>query len=205
MVNFDKSIELFPVKKNVIFLNHCSISPTFFPGTIAEAECASRLSHWGNVGWSSFNVESVRRPLEKFLGVKEGTVSLIKSCTEGLNLIANGFDFRRNEEVLTYRHEYPANIYPWLNQSWRGVVTRFIEPAASIAERTLNHPLHIDNIVRHITPQTRIIALSHVQFTDGFRAEVEKLGEICERRGIFLIVDAAQALGVYPCYPPVSG
>ena len=52
-----------------------------------------------------------------------------------------------------------------------------------------------------ITDRTRIIAISHVQFTSGFAADLERLGKLCKEKNIDLVVDAAQSLGCLPVYP----
>ncbi|MBK8045034.1 MAG: aminotransferase class V-fold PLP-dependent enzyme [Haliscomenobacter sp.] len=59
----------------------------------------------------------------------------------------------------------------------------------------------MDDLEALITPRTRIIALSHVQFTSGFAADLQAIGALCRERGIDFIVDAAQSLGSMPVYP----
>jgi Selenocysteine lyase len=46
-----------------------------------------------------------------------------------------------------------------------------------------------------LTPRTRLISLSLVNFVTGFRAPIEEIGALCRERGIWLVVDAVQALG----------
>jgi selenocysteine lyase/cysteine desulfurase len=50
-----------------------------------------------------------------------------------------------------------------------------------------------------------VVALSHVQFTSGFAADLAKLGELCRDRQIDLVIDAAQSLGCLPIYPEEQG
>lgn len=52
-----------------------------------------------------------------------------------------------------------------------------------------------------VTQKTRILALSHVQFTSGFAVDLKALGEFCQTHGIDLVIDAAQSLGALPLYP----
>jgi selenocysteine lyase/cysteine desulfurase len=56
-----------------------------------------------------------------------------------------------------------------------------------------------------VTERTRIVALSHVQFTSGFAADLAGLGAFCRERGIDLVVDVAQSLGCLPVYPEEWG
>jgi selenocysteine lyase/cysteine desulfurase len=49
-----------------------------------------------------------------------------------------------------------------------------------------------------VDQKTRIIAISHVQFASGFRADLERLGRIARQHDALLVVDVIQSLGVIP-------
>lgn len=55
------------------------------------------------------------------------------------------------------------------------------------------------------TERTRVVAISHVQFTSGYAADLQTLGDFCMKMGIDLVVDAAQSLGAMPLYPDEWG
>ena len=59
----------------------------------------------------------------------------------------------------------------------------------------------MDDLERKTTDRTRIVAISHVQFTSGFAADLAAVGEFCNQRGIDLVVDVAQSLGAMPVRP----
>jgi cysteine desulfurase / selenocysteine lyase len=46
--------------------------------------------------------------------------------------------------------------------------------------------------------QTRVMAVSSVQYARGLRLDLERLAAFCRRRGILLCVDAIQSLGAVP-------
>ena len=46
-----------------------------------------------------------------------------------------------------------------------------------------------------MTPRTRVVAVSAVQFLSGFRADLEAIGSLCRSKGALLIVDGIQAVG----------
>ena len=52
-----------------------------------------------------------------------------------------------------------------------------------------------------VTDRTRVIAISHVQFSSGYAADLRLLGEFCRQRAIDLVVDCAQSLGCLPVRP----
>jgi len=76
-----------------------------------------------------------------------------------------------------------------------------------------NHPSHpdvpatlagewkMDELVAKINPRTRLIAISHVQFTSGYAADLQLLGDICKEKNIDLVVDVAQSMGALPVHP----
>jgi selenocysteine lyase/cysteine desulfurase len=57
------------------------------------------------------------------------------------------------------------------------------------------------DLERATTDRTRLVAVSHVQFTSGYAADLAELGEFCHQRGIDLVVDVAQSLGSLPVRP----
>ena len=44
---------------------------------------------------------------------------------------------------------------------------------------------------------TKAVSISSVQFSTGFRAELERLGKICRDKGIYFIVDGIQSVGAF--------
>jgi selenocysteine lyase/cysteine desulfurase len=92
--------------------------------------------------------------------------------------------------VLFYEKEFPANIYPWLNLKRKGVEARTIP--------SRNGRVLLEDIERLVDSRTRLIAISSVQFSNGFRIDLKRVGELCHRKGILLCVDAIQGLGVIP-------
>jgi selenocysteine lyase/cysteine desulfurase len=53
----------------------------------------------------------------------------------------------------------------------------------------------IDAFVKAITPRTKVLTVSFVQFFNGFKNDLEALGKICRERGIYFVVDGIQGMG----------
>jgi cysteine desulfurase/selenocysteine lyase len=94
--------------------------------------------------------------------------------------------------VLLSDREFPANVYPWLAQRRGGVV---VERAPVTAR---GYPDEDYLVERLADPRVRVLAVSLVQFSNGFRADLERLGNACRAHGVRLVVDAIQGLGVVP-------
>ena len=121
-------------------------------------------------------------------------------------MIANGYPFEPGDQIISYVNEYPANHYPWVIQAQRRGVELILlsDSAIEQEQREGAGPIpdsfakgwSFDELESKITPKTKVIALSHVQFTNGFAADLSKLGELCQSHGIDLVIDAAQGLSL---------
>jgi selenocysteine lyase/cysteine desulfurase len=202
---FDKSSELFPVKEHLTFLAACSVSPLFSGAFEAEQNFAHEHLSAGILLFRRYGrvLSELHTAAAEVLDVGAENISFMKSSAEGLNLIANGFPFRTGDEIISYPGEYPSNHYPWVIQQKRGAVLKLLPEKNSfdfaVGERPVGWTL--EDLERTTGPKTRIVALSHVQFTSGFAADLPRLGEFCCQRGIHLVLDAAQSLGAQPLFP----
>jgi cysteine desulfurase / selenocysteine lyase len=104
-------------------------------------------------------------------------------------------------------HEFPSNHYPWALQRRRGVELVLLSDTDPIGGLPPGRPRgwSMEELEARTTPRTRVVAISHVQFTSGYAADLARLGAFCRERGIDLVVDAAQSLGVLPLQPETHG
>ncbi|RKZ31519.1 hypothetical protein DRQ36_01730 [bacterium] len=129
----------------------------------------------------------LRSNLAKSTGAAEGEIALVPNTSTGLNIIAAGFPWQPDDEILVGTREFPANTYPWQNLKNRGVNTRWIEMHGG--------RITPEMVEKEITASTRLLAISAVQFSDGYRLDLKSIVQICHRRGIAVIVDGIQAAG----------
>lgn len=177
-----------------IYFNHAALSP--LPDRTAAAvqrslESRQKLPVDDFMSLDFPVMEQTRTRLATLIGASGGSrIAFTPNTSFALSIIANGFPFEPGDEVLLYEEEFPSNVYPWLVQQARGVkVQRF---------SGVNGCFALDDVRRALNPNTRILALSAVQFVSGFRADLPALSEICRANGTFLVVDAIQALGHSP-------
>jgi cysteine desulfurase/selenocysteine lyase len=117
-------------------------------------------------------------------------IVLGNSTSHGLHLIANGLDWSPGDEVLTVAGDYPATVLPWQRLARAGVTTRALRPAAGL--------LSAEQLRSAIGPQTRLLAVTWVDSFTGRALDLPALGEVCRTRGVLLVVNASQAIGVRP-------
>lgn len=108
-----------------------------------------------------------------------------------LGICAAGIDWRDGDEVVIPHSEYPSLAIPFLAQAGRGVHVRW-------AAKTDDQRTDLNAIEAAITRRTRAVAISDVEYADGFRNDPAVLGSLCRDRGLPLIVDATQSLGAVP-------
>ena len=182
----------FPVCAGKIFLAHAGV--TALPRVVADAVCAhTRRSAEGpqEFGEVLRDVKEARRVCAAFIGGGADEVALLGPTSLGLSLFANGLPWEEGDEVVCYRDDYPANVYPWLELGRRGVRVRYLEP---------ERPGEItpELVESALGPRTRLVALASAHFFTGYRIDVDAIGRLLGQRGVLFSLDAIQTLGAFP-------
>ena len=184
---------LFPITKRAVYLNHAAVSPP--PTlTIQAVEAQLRDVHEnGSVNFQSWLAvkEQARELLARLLAARPEQVAFMRNTSDALSTVANGLSWKPGDNIVTFRREFPSNIYPWLRvRDAFGVEVRMCE------ER--DGRVDLDELESLIDAHTRIVAMSHVQFASGYKADLERLGRAASRHDALFVVDVIQALGVVP-------
>lgn len=184
--------EAFPVCAEWIFLAHAGVAP--LPAVAADAlrsfaQTASTENQETPSSWEV--VRDTRRGAAELLGCKPGEISLVGPTAVGLSLVALGLDWQEGDEVVYYPHDYPANVYPWMNLATRGV--RPVPLRTSQAGR-----IGWEDVERCLTPNTRLVSLASCHYLTGWRPDVEDIGRRLRERGVLFCVDGIQTLGAFP-------
>jgi cysteine desulfurase / selenocysteine lyase len=202
---FEKGKDLFPIRNRYIYLTHCGVSPLYDGASKRAAEISRGQVENGMLGLRDYVdlLDRLRSAAARLLGTSPDNLAFVKNTSEGICLVANGYPFQPGDRIISYAHEYPANHYPWRLQEMRGaelvlLQNRDISGAVSDAPPCA---WSMSDLEEKVTASTRIVALSHVQFTSGFAADLKELGDFCRKRSIDLVIDAAQSLGCLPVHP----
>ncbi len=183
----------FPMAAEWAYLNHAAYGP--FPKRTVDAvrRWAEDFASPGD--FFASNRESVPDQAAALVASLAGTtgdmVAWVPSLADGMNLLAHGVSWKEGDNVLIPADEFPSVVYPFLNLQRRGVEVRFVPRNAE--GRT--DPALIEAAM---DDRTRVLAISHVEYMDGFRNDLVKLGSLCRERNIELFVDATQSLGAQP-------
>lgn len=183
----------FPVKENVIYCNNAAVAP--LPVSTAEmlAEFTSEYCRFGSLAYPEWmeRVDAIRLDYADFLNADKDEIAFVKNTSTGLSFFAGGFDFQPGDEVIVFAHEFPSNIYPWLALEKKGVVVK------TMAESD-DYSFDYAKLESIITPRTRALSVSFIEFSTGFRHDLLRIGEICRKYNVIFVLDAIQGCGVFP-------
>lgn len=184
---------LFPITERLVYLNHAAVSP---PPTTTLRAVEAQLKDVAENGvlhyrsWIAVR-ERVRSLLAEMLGARPHQVAFMRNTSDALSTVANGLRWCPGENVVTFRREFPSNVYPWLRlRETEGVEVRFCD------ER--DGRVDTEELIGLIDKGTRVVAISHVQYGSGFRSDLERLGRAARAHDALLVVDVIQAMGVLP-------
>ena len=111
----------------------------------------------------------------------------------GINLAAWGLPLGAGSAVVIPDLEFPANVYPWMAlERLRGARVDVLPTDAA------GNPDEARMLEELARGDVGILAVSAVQFTSGWVADLEALGRACRQHGTWFVVDGIQALGQLP-------
>jgi selenocysteine lyase/cysteine desulfurase len=137
--------------------------------------------------------EQGRAKLAAMLGTGIDEIAMTRNTSEGSNIIVDGLDLKRGDEVVITDHNHPSN-----NDAWKVRARRIGLEIKSI-------PVQIparskDDLVtafdKAIGPRTKVVAFTHVTSTTGILYPAREITELAHRRNAWVHLDGAQSFGV---------
>lgn len=128
----------------------------------------------------------------RLLSADPASVALVESTSHGLNIVASALPLRAGDRVLVADTEFLQVAIPWqVRAKTTGIE---IVPVPTHDEGVVTP----DDFARVMDARTRVVCVSSVQWNSGWRIDLAGLSELCQSRGVWLIVDAIQELGACP-------
>lgn len=189
----------FPVTRRAVYFNHAANGPLSYPVAHTLHEFVSDLNEFGNLHFSRWDAheQGAHSRLASLLGVRPDQIALTASTSDGLMTVANGLEWQAGDEIITAEGEFPSNVYPWLNLSAQGVKLHLVPLREN---RVL-----VEDVLALMNEHTRLVSLSMVEFSSGFRNDIATIARHCHERDILCGIDAMQALGVLDLHVPTLG
>ena len=190
----EKIREQFPFLKKFVYFDAAHYTP--YPIRVVE-----KLNEFINeftgdfINLSVYNRDKsaeLKETCAKLINAKSDEIVITSNTTHGINIFANGIKLQLNDNNIAFiDSEFPAVVYPWLNQEKLGRVNAFMIPSSKgyVNEVVIKRSLLEYNI--------RVFTISYVQFL-GYKYNMRSIAEFCRKHNIFLAVDAIQAAGVCP-------
>ncbi|HWC90232.1 MAG TPA: aminotransferase class V-fold PLP-dependent enzyme [Pirellulales bacterium] len=181
-----------PIAARWAYFDHAAVAPLPAPARDALIRYARQAADEGDTVWPAWNerLQQARRLAARLIGAQADEVALLRSTTEGIGLVAEGYPWQSGDNVVTLENEFPSNLYPWMNLAARGVETRRIGVDGG--------RIDVDRLCAACDARTRIVAVSWVGYASGWRSNLAELAERVHARGALLFVDAIQGLGAFP-------
>ena len=181
-----------PVTAHWAYFDHAAVSPLPAPTRArltewADDACQHGVAHWDR--WAAW-VDDARRLGAALVGAELDEIALVRNTTEGISLVAEGYPWQPGDNVVTLDTEFPSNRLPWQNLASRGVETRLVAAA--------HDSVDLAALAAACDARTRIVSVSWVGYAAGYRLDLDAVCEIARRTGTLVMVDAIQALGMFP-------
>ena len=174
-----------------IFLNSASVGPMPARSVAILAACnrdRARPAMWPLERINAVLSES-RYLSARLINATESEIALMPNTTTGLNIAAHALPLGDGDVVLTFDGEFPSNVYPWLRLAPKGVTLELIPRTAEgwPDEARLHERLR--------EPRVKAVVVSLTQFANGYTVDLAALSRVTRERGVYLVVDAIQAVG----------
>lgn len=196
-MDFDTAREQFPALEEKVFLDAACVS--LAPRVATEAvqrfldmalHCPARSSTLHHIAMDELRADA-RPQAAQLVNAQEDEIALVESTTHGLSLAAQCIPLQRGDRVLLADLEFLQVAVPWCQKrEERGIEIDLVPNRQGRIE--------IEDIATRIGPRTKVVALSSVQWCNGFRCDLEALSALCRDREVWLVVDAVQQLGALP-------
>lgn len=184
----------FPWTTGATFLNSASTGPLPERSRRAvDAFNAKRATPYLLPDADLFAIFTESRELAaRLLNAEPREIALATNTSYGLNVAARALPLAAGDIVLVSDKEFPANVYPWLALRKEGIT---VEVAPTTPE---GWPDEAHLLRRVADPRVKVLAVSLVQFANGYKVDLAALSAATRATGTWLVVDAIQGLGVEP-------
>ena len=195
-MNVDQLRDLLPVTRDLIYMNTGWAGPT--PTSVLR-RIAETLEQEARVGPASTKGLEITRGLQDearaavsaLLGADQEDLIITHSTREGVNVVIYGVDWQPGDDLLICDLEHAALTLPAdvLTQRMGIKVNSVNIPPLSTQSEALTA------VASALNERTKLVALSHIQYTCGLRMPIKEIATAAHEMGIPVLVDGAQSVG----------
>ena len=189
---WDRVRDQFLIPRDRIYLNVGTLGAQPRPVVHAVDDATHRVAESlpAGVPW-----DAIKAKLAALIDCDAGGLVFPRNTTEAMNFVANGLEHRAGDHIITTNHEHIGGLC-----CWQLVAARYQleHTQVSIGTAPTDPEEVFERIRRALTPRTRVVSVSHVNFTTGFTMPVREIVELCRQRGIISVIDGAHPPGLMP-------
>jgi cysteine desulfurase / selenocysteine lyase len=184
MNNWDDVRAKFPVTSRSVYLNTAAAGPLAESTAKAAVSYYEKMMNDGDVHWDDWlaRCEEVRARVASFINAEPEEIGLTTNTSSGMNLIVDALE--KHGEVISCDLEFPVTTIPWMH---RRIPVHLVKSVGGV--------VHPEDVREAMNTRTGIISMSYVQYSNGFRSNLEELGSI--KGAHAFVVNASQAAGVF--------
>ena len=188
-----------PVSEKWAYFDHAAVAPIPRVARDRLSVWAEQAAFEGATCWPNWfrQHEDLRDLTAQVINAKPQEIALIPNTTFGINLVAGGLPWEAGDNVVLPDHEFPSNLYPWMQLESLGVELRLV-------------PLDGNRVcparmAEACDRRTRVVSASWVGYASGYRLDPMEIGKVAHDCGALFFLDAIQGLGVFPLDVQAAG
>lgn len=184
---------LFPAAQKYTYLNSAAFAPVPTCSVRAITSQLEDVSDNGSINLDDWcaTKKRARKLAAEMLGARSDQIAFMRNTSDGLSSVALGMNWKKGDNIVTFAGEFPANFYPW-----RTIRDEFGVEIRTCAE--MGGRIDSDELTSLIDENTKLVSISAVQYSSGFRINLERVGQAARRADALFAVDIIQAFGVLP-------
>ena len=184
MTNWADVRAKFPVTRKSVYLNTAAAGPLAESTSRAAAFYYEQMMNDGDVHWDEWLArrEEVRARVASFINAEPEEIGFTTNTSSGMNLIVDALE--KHGEVISCDLEFPVTTITWMH---RRIPVHLVKSVEGVVRP--------EDLRAAMNTRTGIISMSHVQFSNGFRSNLEELASI--KGAHAFVVNASQAAGAF--------
>ena len=193
-MDWQEVYDAYPLNREMIWLNNCGVVPAGNHIVAAVTEFIRGFARKGilteTASYATLKT-AIKGTLARLINCHPSEVSLVHNTNEGMLIFSHGLNLQPEDEIVLLENEYPSNVYPWWHweQKEVNIVTAPMAPTPKA---------FFEGLSGRLTDRTRVVSVSAVHWCTGMPLPIARIGRLCRQRGIDLVVDGAQGVGIQP-------
>jgi cysteine desulfurase / selenocysteine lyase len=127
--------------------------------------------------------EEARYKVAELLSCSGNEVVFLRNTTEAINLVANGLQLSKEDEVIVFSDAHHSNLLPWMENAKITLVD--VNPLGAL---DLSHYYSL------LKTKPKVVAITHCSNVTGVYCPLKEMVSAAKEVGAIVVVDAAQSV-----------